>query len=130
MDMINKNTDDNTKIIILVEGNINEIGMIMDAIKKNNKNIVYENSNNLENKYSEYDYLIRKINDFCNTEYKNVLVVRYSGKEYIAKELGDECSQIIISISFRKRSIYYTNKPKDIVLELIELFNKENYVRD
>ena len=69
----------------------------------------------------EYRYLLNTIDLFekSNTE---IMLVKFSGKESIVQDLGDERPAMILSLSNDETSNYYTEKPVEMLTNLVEMF--------
>ena len=69
----------------------------------------------------EFRYLFDAIHELSHSG-KEVLLAKFSGKENVSKNLGDECSEMIVTLSDRRGSRFYTEHPVEVCSELINIF--------
>lgn len=71
------------------------------------------------NAKDEYLYLVETIHGFSKSDY-DILILKFSGNESIRKKIGDESSEMIISLSSNKNSLYYLENPENVFSKLIK----------
>lgn len=57
---------------------------------------------------SEYDYISREINDFLYSG-NDILIVKFSGSKTVSSDIGDEYSEMVITLSCKKNSSFYSD---------------------
>lgn len=110
------------KIIILVDGSIKNFEEIIGAVE--DRGILIVDTGNCDELH-EYNYLMSMIRKFARSG-SQILLGKISGREDVIRELGDESSEMILTLSSKKNSPYYAEKPEDMFGDIIRLFEKEN----
>lgn len=110
------------KIVFLVE-----CDKEIDNLDLDYKVMVVE-TNNLKEK-KEINLICNSINKFSKSNYE-ILFVKFSGKEEISSLIGDEFSEMIVTLSSNKKSLYYTSNLVNSIKELIDIFKGENKIND
>lgn len=113
------------KVVMLVDGSTENFEKLVDAIEDEDKNSksVFISTEHCDEE-NEYRYLMRNIRFFSRSDGK-IMLSKFSGRESIIKEIGDESPEMILSLSYNKSSKYYTEKPIDMFINLLNII-KEN----
>jgi len=115
------------KTIFLLDMQKSEFDSLMNLMSV--KPIILDTTKNKteEEEYNEIKYFIDLFLNSDTGEIKNasIMIVRFSGRERIAREAGDQCKETIITLSTKKRSIYYTSELKDVFIKAIETVVQE-----
>lgn len=108
------------QFVILVDSDKGDMEDMTDAIKSRSYLIV-----NTEHcgELREYRYLLNTIRAFSKSK-KEILLAKFSGKESVAKDLGDECSEMVLTLSNKEDSSYYTECPQKMFTDLVSIFDK------
>jgi hypothetical protein len=108
------------KLVILIEDCMTEFEKMVDAVK-NKESLLLDTENCDE--IHEYYYLLDGINYFSQTS-KEIMLAKFSGRNTVVEGLGDERPEMIIPLSCRTGSRYYTENPVKMFLDLIDVFEK------
>lgn len=114
----------NMKIVVLVDssnGDFEEMAEIVD-----NKKPVLISTEGYDEK-KEYRRLLKSIENFSNSS-KEVLLAQFSGNESVPKKLGDQCSEMILTLSDNKNSMYYTGCPVNLFSDLVSIFERGDLI--
>ncbi len=108
------------QFVILIDSDKNDMEDMADTIKSRKYLIV-----NTEHcsEFKEYRYLLNTIRAFSKSN-KEILLAKFSGKESVAKDLGDECSEMVLTLSNKENSSYYTECPQKMFTDLVSIFDK------
>lgn len=106
---------------MLVDGTEENFEDMIDAV--GNRKSFFIDTENCDERH-EYKYLTDSIGFFSQSE-SEVMIAKFSGKESIIKTLGDERPEMILTLSDKRNSKYYTECPRDILLDLINIFEQE-----
>lgn len=68
----------------------------------------------------EIKHLLRAIECFSHSK-EEVMLVRFSGRMGVVEELGNETNELLIALSYNKKSPVYATDPEKIFYELINL---------
>lgn len=109
------------KVVMLVEDSVSEFEEMEDILK--GKKSLFINSENCD-EVEEYRCLSDAIDYFAHSD-NEIMLAKFSGRESIVKNLGDEHPEMIVTLSYNKNSKYYNEKPVNMFLDLIEIFDKE-----
>lgn len=109
------------KLVVLVDGSSDNFEDMIDIAKNNNKHPILIDTENC-NETNEYRYLLNSIENFSHSN-REVMLAKFSGKESITRNLGDERSEMIVTVSNKKSSKYYTECPTSLFLDMINILN-------
>ncbi len=112
------------KVVMLVDGSNENFRKLVDAVQDESEDSEsFFISTEHCDEDTEYRYLKDSIRDFSCSNGK-VMLSKFSGRESIIRELGDECPEMILSLSYNKDSKYYTEKPIDMFIDLLNIFKE------
>ena len=114
---LNRQIENDMKLVMLVDSSNGTASEMADATDR--PSIIIDTKHCDE--ANEYRYLLNSIDNFSQSN-KEIMLANFSGKESITRNLGDECSEMIITLSDRKNSKYYTEYPIDMLRDLIKIF--------
>lgn len=103
------------KLVILVEGDTDYFEDISDSVE--DPFVVITNHCNDE--INEYRYLENSIELFSTSISKEIMLAHFSGKNNIVKNLGEDRPEMIITLSNKESSNYYSECPKQDIFNLI-----------
>jgi len=107
------------KLILLIDGSPNYYRKIIKAV--NGRTVkTYDTGKKCKGK-AEFNKLSKEVEQFAKTD-EELLIIRYSGNEEVVQELGDESPEMIITLSNNRNSLYYTENPIGMFLNLINIF--------
>jgi len=106
---------------MLVDGTEENFENMMDAV--GTRESFFIDTQNCDEAH-EYKYLTSSIGLFSQSD-GEVMLAKFSGKESIIKDLGDERPEMILTLSDKKNSKYYTECPRDTLLDLFNIFEQE-----
>jgi hypothetical protein len=106
------------KFIVLTDGTNGDFEQLVNETQ-GKQSLVVDTENC--DKDSEYEYLSETI-DYFSLSDNEIMLVKFSGKEDVVKNLGDLHPEMIISLSYNKKSKYYTEYPVDMFSNLITIF--------
>lgn len=108
------------KFITLVDGSIGSLEELY-LTTEDRKSFLIDTKDCDEEK--EFKFLIKKIDEFSQSG-SHIMLARFSGRESIIKNIGDECSEMIVPISFNKKSKYFVEHPIDVFAKLVNIFKQ------
>lgn len=106
------------KIIVLVDGSQSDFDEMKTNIKNSNISII--DTTNCDKEH-EYRWLTNAIHSFSHSN-TDMMLVHFSGRNEIFRELGDESSEMILALSYDKRSRYFVEKPTETLTNILKLF--------
>lgn len=106
------------QLVVLVDSDKQDIKDMTDSIQ-NYKYLVVDTKRC--NETNEYRYLLNSIRAFSKSK-NDILLAEFSGRTSVAKEIGDECSEMVLTLSNKENSRYYTKCPKTTFTELVSIF--------
>jgi len=114
------------KLVILVDCVESEFKDLIELLK-NEKIRLFMDTRNCD-EVEEFEYITSELFVFSQLTEEEIMLINFSGKESVVRELGDKFSEMIVSLSEDKNSIYYTESLKETLLKTIDLiknFEKE-----
>ena len=109
------------KIVMLVDGTEENFEDMIDAV--GTRPSLFIDTGHCDETH-ECRYLTDSIGLFSQSE-SEVMLAKFSGKESIIKDLGDERPEMILTLSDKRNSKYYTECPRDTLLDLFNIFEQE-----
>lgn len=110
------------KVVILVESSARDFKEMLASV--NDRKVFIVDTGWCDESF-EYKRLRKAIKKFSRSD-DQILLGKISGKENVIRELGDECSEMILTLSSNRDSMYYTESPYMMFSNLINMFEKEN----
>jgi uncharacterized UPF0160 family protein len=108
------------KLIILVDGSTKNFLKLVDLLD-NPDDCVLINTEKCEPK-TEYKVIAEEIKKLSSVP---LLIVKFSGREEVFYELGSEFSEMIVFLSYKKKSPHYVENVPQTFMNIINLFSKE-----
>jgi hypothetical protein len=107
------------KLIVLVDGDpANPKRMI--KVAKTNKPIMLAVTGKCD-EIAEFNRIYEAIEKFSQSD-GDIMIIGTSGREDVIDNLSSERPEMIIPLSSKKTSKYYVEKPVNMFLDLIEIF--------
>lgn len=110
------------KIILLIDADPARFRRIVNIVAKNNNKEPLSFISGKGDEVKDYNGLYNVIERFSHLN-EDIIIINYSGEEEVVQSLGDERSEMIISLSYNKKSRYYVENLEKMVLDLLQVFN-------
>lgn len=112
--------NNNMKLVVLVDSPQQLVAEMVEEIEDHTS--FYINTERCSQS-QEYTYLMHNISDFAKSG-DEIMLAKFSGREDVAQEIGDNSSEMVVPISDKKDSKYYTEGIVKTFIELVQTFEK------
>ena len=109
------------KIVVLVESSNGDYDTMANTVKEEDP-VLIDTSCCEEAK--EYRCLRQAVETFSRSD-NTIMLARFSGNESTSRNLGDQLSEMILTLSDNKNSIYYTGCPVNLFSDIVNIFKEE-----